>query len=128
MRSSTSASLEAGPSVATIFVLRVISARAAALEFADADLGALQVGHDRDVTPDLRGSLAHELRAHQVILGRAMGEIEAHDVDAGRQHAFEHQCIARCGAQRGDDLRAAGHQCPPGRPKGTDRPLRRQRT
>ena len=39
----------------------------AVLELADADLGALQVGHDAHGAPDLAAGLAHQLRARLVV-------------------------------------------------------------
>jgi len=82
---------------------------AAVFELADTDLRALQIGHDRDVASDARGRLADMDRALQVILGRPVREVEAHDVDTGGQHPFQHQRVARRGAERCDDLRASGH-------------------
>ena len=40
--------------------------------------------------PTLRGDLAHQRRAVDVVLRRAVREVEAHDVDAGADHALEH--------------------------------------
>ena len=78
-------------------------------ELADADLGALQVGHDRDLAPLRARDLAHELRAIHVIGCVAVREIEPHDVDAGGEHAPQHLRLAACGTERGDDLGGAGH-------------------
>ena len=44
----------------------------AVLELADADLRALQVGHDRDLAADLARGFAHQLGALDVVLRRAV--------------------------------------------------------
>src|SRR5205085_12158465 len=68
---------------------------------------ALEVHHDPDRALDLAAALAHELRALHVVFGRAMREIEAHDVDAREEHAFEGGGVARGGPECRDDLGAA---------------------
>ena len=68
--------------------------RLAAFDLADADLRALQVGHDRDLLADLGRDLADQRRAVDVVLRRAVREVEAHHVDAGADHPLEH--LRRC--------------------------------
>jgi hypothetical protein len=85
----------------------------AILELAHADLRALEVDHDPDRALDLAAGLAHELGALHVVRGRAVREVQPHDVDAGEEHPLEGRGVARSGAERGDDLGAAlcfGHQ------------------
>ena len=71
--------------------------------------------------PGAAGGLAHELRGLGVLLGAAVREVQPRDVHAGVDHADEHLGVARGGADRGDDLRAAHHRrstvhtCSPGR-------------
>ena len=77
------------------------------LEFADADLRPLQVGHDADGAPGLAAQVPDELGARTVVVGGPVREVHPHDVDAGADHAFEHHGVARCGPERGDDLGAA---------------------
>ena len=83
--------------------------RFAALEFSDADLRPLQIGHDRNVAAELGSGLTYQLRAREMIFRRSVREIEAHDVDAGDQHALEHQRFTRRWSERGNYLRAAWH-------------------
>jgi hypothetical protein len=80
----------------------------AVLELADANLRTLEVDHDADRAVHLAAGLAHQLRARQVVLGRAVGEIQAHHVHAGEEHALEDTRLARRRAERGHDLGAAG--------------------
>ena len=74
-------------------------------EFADADLGSLQVSHDRDFAAERARGFAHERCEVHVVPGRAVREVEAHDVDAGGKHAAQHVGLAARRPERGDDLR-----------------------
>ena len=78
-------------------------------ELADADLRPLQVRHDRDFTAGRVRDLADELRALDVVLAGAVGEIEPDDVGARGEHPSQHIRLAARGPQRGDDLRGAWH-------------------
>ena len=79
-------------------------------KFPDADLGALQVGHDGNLAPDTRRDFAHHARTLDVVLCRAMAEIKAHNVDAGANHLLKDGRIAAGGSQGGNDLGGAtGH-------------------
>ena len=62
---------------------------------------------DPDRAIDLAARGAHELRAREVVVGGAVGKVEADDVDAGREHPLEDFRRARRGAEGCDDLRAA---------------------
>ena len=54
--------------------------------------------------------LAHQRGAVDVVLRRAVREVEAHHVDAGADHPLEHLGRGRRGAEGGDDLGlASGH-------------------
>ena len=44
----------------------------------------------RDLAADLARDLAHQRGAVDVVLRRAVREVEPHDVDAGADHALEH--------------------------------------
>ncbi len=81
----------------------------AALELADADLRALQIGHDADLAAHPTRRLAHQLGACHVVLRGAVREIQPHHVDPRRDHA--RQDLQRIGrrAERSDDLGGAGH-------------------
>ena len=83
-------------------------------EAPDADLRALQIHQHADGAARLARELAHQLDALPVLVGRAVGEIHAHDVEPGRDHARESLRIARGGAERGDDLGAAEYVGHPG--------------
>ena len=57
-----------------------------------------------------RRSRAPAARALDVVLARAVREVQAHDVDAGGDHALEHLAASlRRGAEGGDDLGGALH-------------------
>src|SRR5690606_939337 len=84
-------------------------------ELADADLRALQVGEHADALPYPVGNLAHARNDGGVLLGGAVREIHAHDVDAGAQHALEDLGRGRRRAERGHDLRGAGNGLEHGR-------------
>ncbi len=62
----------------------------AAFELADADLRALQVGHDRHRAPGALGRGAHHRRAIDVVLRGAVREIQAHDIDTGGNQPLQH--------------------------------------
>lgn len=73
-------------------------------ELSDADLGALQIRHDRDLAPRALRCSAHEFSAADVVLREAVAEVQAHAVHAGADHLFEQLRLARCGAEGGNDL------------------------
>jgi hypothetical protein len=61
------------------------------LELADADLGPLQVGHDAYGTARLVRGGPQRVDPLAVVIRRAMGKVDAHHVDPGRdqgQHAL----------------------------------------
>ena len=78
-------------------------------ELADADLRTLQVAHDRDLATRVARGGAHAIRAQRVVLGLAVGEVEAEDVDAGRDQLGEDIGLGRGRADGGDDLGGAWH-------------------
>ena len=83
-------------------------------EFFDADLGALQVGQDADLPSLPRGRFANGADARLVVFGRAVGKIQADDVDARPYQVVEHAGRVGRRAEGGEDLGAAqieGHGC-----------------
>ena len=83
----------------------------AVLEFADPELGTLQVGKDADRAADLvfdPADLFHQ-RAHQRVVGVA--HIDAEDVGAGLEQRLDHMLFGRGRPQRCEnlDLAAASH-------------------
>ena len=64
----------------------------------------------RDVLADGRGRAAHAVHALAVILGRAVREIDAHDVRAAADDVLEHARRVGGRAQGGDDLGSAKHR------------------
>ncbi len=73
-------------------------------ELADANLGALQVDHDADGAADLAHDLAQQRDALAVVVGRAVGEVQPHDIDAGGNHPRHHLRIGAGRAEGGDDF------------------------
>ena len=78
-------------------------------ERADAQLRPRQVLQDGDRSAGAARRLADPLRRLRVLLVRAVAEVQPGDVHPGFDHPHEHLAIARGGADRGDDLRAAFH-------------------
>ena len=62
---------------------------AAVGEAAGADLRAREVGEHADRAADLGGDLAHHRQPVEVVVERAVAEVEAHDVDAGAEQRLE---------------------------------------
>ena len=81
----------------------------AAAELADADLRALQIAHDAHRAAGLAADLAHHRGALQVVLGGAVGEIEAHYVHPCLEHALQGFGVVRRGPEGRDDFGAASH-------------------
>ncbi len=75
-------------------------------ETLDADLRPLQVGEDADFAALLRRCRTHRRHACRLLLGRAMGKIQAHDVDAGADEIIEHTGDIGGRAEGGQDLGA----------------------
>ena len=63
----------------------------------------------RDLAAELLRALAHDARALDVVGGGAVREVEAHDVDAGGEHARHDGGRAAGGTERCDDLGGARH-------------------
>ena len=80
-------------------------------KLANADFGALQIGHDPDLTPRALSGFAHEARAVDVILRLAVAEVQPHHVHARADHLLQHGRIAGCGAQCGDDFGGTPRLC-----------------
>ncbi|MDZ7910024.1 MAG: hypothetical protein U5N10_18595 [Gemmobacter sp.] len=57
-------------------------------ELADANLGALQVGHDADLAAGAFGRRTDHVGAVNVVLRLSVREVHAHDIDAGPDHGF----------------------------------------
>ena len=79
-------------------------------QLADAQLRAGQVLQDRDLAAGAAGGVADAARGLRVLVGAAVGEVQAGDVHPGLDDADEHLGIARGGPDGGDDLRPALHQ------------------
>jgi hypothetical protein len=73
-------------------------------EFADADFGALQVGHDGHHFASPLGRFAHQVGAVHMVLRLAVAEIQAHHIDTGFDHLLQHRHIAGSGAEGGNDF------------------------
>ena len=71
--------------------------------------GSGKVLQDRDLAAGATGGLADAARGFRVLVGAAVGEVQTCDIHAGLDHAGEDFRVARGGANRGDDLRAALH-------------------
>ena len=78
---------------------------------AGADLRAGQVGEDGDRPAGLGGHRAHPRQPAEVLLERAVAEVESDDVDAGVDQAAEDIGAVAGRPERGHDLRAAAHIC-----------------
>ena len=78
-------------------------------ELAHADLGALQVGHDGDLAARALGGFAHQRRTLDVVLRRAVAEVQPHHVDTFAHHLLQDLRAAGSGAQGGDDLGGAAY-------------------
>ncbi|MPN16917.1 hypothetical protein SDC9_164265 [bioreactor metagenome] len=76
-------------------------------KLAHADLRALQVGHDGHLAPRTLGGRAHRGRAVDVVLRRAVAEVQPHHVQACSNHLLKQLRIAGSGAQSGNDLGGA---------------------
>jgi hypothetical protein len=50
----------------------------------------LQISENSHRTPDTGGNFADQLCPGDMILALAVGEIQANDIDAGADHAFQH--------------------------------------
>src|SRR5215218_5834981 len=66
-------------------------------------------GPIRSLAPGPAGGLAHERRVLGVLLGGAVGEVQAGDVHPRLDHADQHLGVTRRGSDGRDDLRAAAH-------------------
>ena len=73
-------------------------------EFADADFGTLQVGHDGHDATGAFGGLSHQRGSVNMVLRLAMAEIESDHIHAGADHGFKNGGVAGSRPQRGDDF------------------------
>ena len=80
---------------------------------ADPQLRAREVLEDRDRAPGAARRGAHPLGGLGVLVEVAVRVVQARDVHPGLDEAGEHLGLARGGADRGDDLRAAHCGAPP---------------
>ena len=78
-------------------------------EPAGTDLRTGEVGEHADRAPDALGGGPHHREPGQVLVERAVAEVEAHDVDAGAQQPLERFGLVGRRPDGGDDLRSAGH-------------------
>ena len=78
-----------------------------ALDVADTDLRPLNVADDRHVAAEVRGRLPHELDDARPLARRAVGEIEAEDIDAAGEQAVDALLGGAGGAEGGDDFGSA---------------------
>ena len=91
-------------------LLAVLQEHLAFGKLADANLGALQVGHDGHFTPCALGGFAHQASAVDVVLCFAVAEVQSHHVHPGADQRLEHLRIAGGGAKGGNNFGGAtGH-------------------
>jgi hypothetical protein len=77
------------------------------LEQRGADFGSLQVGEDAERLVFLAAHLANLLDDRDLAFVRAMGEIQADDIDAGANHGANDSLGVGSRPKRGDNLGAA---------------------
>ena len=63
-------------------------------KLADADLGALQVGHDGHHPASTVGRLAHQCGTVNMVLRHAVAEVQAHHIHACSDHVFKQDRVA----------------------------------
>ena len=68
------------------------------------EIAVHEIGENAYRAPDAGSYFAHQPRAGDMILGFAMGEIEAHDIDPGTDHSLQYSGIGRRGTESGYDL------------------------
>ena len=73
-------------------------------ELGNADLRPLQVSEQRDEAAVARGDFTDQLGPGTMLVGAAVGEIQAGYVQPGDDHLFQHLRRAARWAQGGDDL------------------------
>ncbi len=76
-------------------------------ETLDADLRAAQVAEHGDFPVQRGGGIAHQPAAAPVLVGIAVGEVDAHDIDPGIEQAAHPLRAVGGRAEGGDDLGAA---------------------
>ena len=81
----------------------------AVAEFADADLGPLQVRKDGDMLLSLFRAAANGAGGFAVGVGAAVGKIQAENIHAGGNQVIEHGLGGGGGANSGHDFGATGH-------------------
>ena len=94
-----------------------------AAELADAQLGALDIGHDGDGPAQLGLGGADALHAQGMVGVLAVAEVEPNHVHPGSQQGLDHLRAVAGRPERGDDLapapeRRADPRILPGRPQG----------
>ncbi len=75
-------------------------------ELGDADLRALQVAQQCDEAAMASGDLTDQLGPGTVLVGAAVGEVQAGDIQPGDDHLLQHIRRTAGRAQGGDDLGA----------------------
>ncbi|MNJ48508.1 hypothetical protein D3C77_437030 [compost metagenome] len=79
-------------------------------ELGDTDLRPLQVTEQRHVAAQAGGDFADQARASLVLVRRAVGEVQASDIQAGKDQLLDHFRRVAGGAKGGDDFGTAdGH-------------------
>ena len=79
-------------------------------KLADADFGALQVGHDGDFTAGALGRFTHQLGPVHMVLRLAVAEVQPHHIDTGADHFLQQDGITGSRSEGGNDLGGAkGH-------------------
>ena len=76
-------------------------------KLADADFGALQVGHDRHFTPCALRRFAHQTGAIDMVLRLAVAEIQPDHVHTGPDHLLQNGGIAGGGSEGGNNFGGA---------------------
>jgi hypothetical protein len=94
--------------------LRIENERLAGLQqdrpggkLADTNLRPLQVGHDADGAPGSLGHQTQRFHSQPMIVGRAVGKIQPHDIHAGCHQLGQPDFAARRRAERSDDFGGA---------------------
>src|SRR3546814_2846795 len=75
-------------------------------------LRPLQVGEDADVDAEFVRFAPNLLGAALLVLGSAVREVQAHDIDARGEHAAQHRGLVGRRAEGGNNLGAADHGIP----------------
>ena len=82
----------------------LLELHAAVVEFAQTELGPLQIGENADGPAAIGLELAQHRHALAQLLVAAMAHVDAEDVDAGLKEGFDDRSLAGGGTEGRDDL------------------------